>query len=339
MSIYPPDWMKKCEPVFKVDLKWLSNYTISFLIILILNFVLPRMMPGDPLRAIYGDEALLAMTPEMETEIIRRFSLDRPWHEQFVAYVQGLLRFDLGYSYYYKDNVSDVLMGFLPWTLLLTGLALTISAALGLILGIESGYRHGTRLDRCLLSGLMFLGGMPDFFVGILLLLSFGVALGVSPLGGAMTPYAGHTGLSLILDVANHLLLPLLSLVLVQVASFYLLTRNAMLSTLKARFIMTAKAKGCTDIAIRYRHAGRNSLLPVTTAIGMRIPNMITGALFIEIVFSYPGVGTLLNTALSARDYPLIQGVLLIVTLTVLTANMIVDMLYVRLDPRVRYAR
>jgi peptide/nickel transport system permease protein len=154
-----------------------------------------------------------------------------------------------------------------------------------------------------------------------------------------MSPYAGHTGIDLLLDIVHHLILPLISLVLVQLAPTYLLTRNAMLTTLRARFIMTAKATGLKEGAIRYRHAGRNSLLPVVTAMGMRVPHMITGALFLEIVFSYPGVGTLLNTALSARDYPLIQGVLLIVTVTVLITNFLVDMTYIRLDPRVRYAR
>lgn len=190
-----------------------------------------------------------------------------------------------------------------------------------------------------MLSIMMFLGGMPDFFIGILLLLLFGVTLGWAPLGGAMSPYAGHGGIDLVLDVAHHLILPLISLVLVQLAPTYLLTRNAMLTTLRARFITTAKAMGLRERSIRYMHAGRNSLLPVVTAMGMRVPNMVTGALFLEIVFSYPGVGTLLNTALSARDYPLIQGVLLMVTVTVLTTNLLVDLTYVRLDPRVRYAR
>lgn len=339
MAIYRPVLLKKCDAIIKMDLSWLSNYIISFLIILILNFVLPRMMPGDPLHAIYGDEALIAMTPEMEADIIRRFALDQPWHVQLITYIMALFNGDLGYSYYYRTGVSDVIMSFLPWTLLLTGLALVISSCIGLILGIESGYRRGSKMDGCMLSSMMFLGGMPDFFIGIVLLLLFGVTLGWAPLGGAVSAYAGHGGVDLVLDVMHHLLLPLISLVLVQLAPTYLLTRNAMLTTLRARFIMTAKAMGLTDGAIRYRHAGRNSLLPFVTAIGMRVPNMITGALFLEIVFSYPGVGTLLNTALSARDYPLIQGVLLIVTITVLVTNLLVDMTYVRLDPRVRYAR
>jgi len=138
--------------------------------------------------------------------------------------------------------------------------------------------------------------------------------------------------------VLEHLALPLASMILVQLGNIFLLTRNTIVTLLGESFILTARAKGCPDSCIKYAHAGRNSLLPVTTATGLRIPHLITGALFIEIVFSYPGVGSLLNTAISARDYPLIQGILLIVTLTVLTANFLVDLLYMRLDPRVRYA-
>ena len=314
------------------------NYIIALAAIFSLNFILPRLMPGDPLQAIYGDEALVAMTPEMEAQIIRQFSLDKSWWDQLLAYVLGLLQGDLGFSYYYREQVSQVIMGALPWTLLLTGLALIIATAIGIILGIESGYRRGSSLDRGLVAGLMFLGGFPDFFIGILLLLIFAVSLDVLPLSGATSPYAGYEGLAYLLDILKHLALPLASMVLVQLGGIFLLTRNTIVTLLGESFILTARAKGCPEECIKYAHAGRNSLLPVTTATGLRIPHLLTGALFIEIVFSYPGVGSLLNTAIAARDYPLIQGILLIVTLTVLSANFLVDLLYMRLDPRVRYA-
>jgi len=314
------------------------NYLIALAAIFSLNFILPRLMPGDPLQAIYGQEALVAMTPKMEAQLIRQFSLDKSWWDQLQAYVLGLLQGDLGFSYYYREPVSQVIMGALPWTLLLTGLALIIATAIGLILGIESGFKRGSSLDRSLVAGLMFLGGFPDFFIGILLLLIFAVSLDVLPLCGATSPYAGYTGFAYIFDILRHLALPLASMILVQLGGIFLLTRNTMVTLLAESFILTARAKGCPESRIKYAHAGRNSLLPVTTATGLRIPHLITGALFIEIVFSYPGVGLLLNTAISARDYPLIQGILLIVTLTVLTANFLVDLLYMRLDPRVRYA-
>lgn len=315
-----------------------ANYLVAFLIILTLNFLLPRLMPGDPLQAIYGDEALIAMTPELKAELIRRFSLDRSLSEQFGAYVLSLLRGDLGYSYYYNAPVLKVILGSLPWTLLLVGLAVLISTTLGLILGIESGYRRGRALDRVLLTGLMFLSGFPDFFVGILMLLLFGVVLGLAPLAGALTPYAGKSGLALVLDALHHLALPLAALVLVRVTGTYLLTRNTMITTLGEAFILTAMAKGCQERIIRYRHAGRNSLLPVVTATGLQLAHSVTGALFIEIVFSYPGVGSLLYNSLLARDYPLLQGILLMVTAVILATNYLVDLLYTRLDPRVAYA-
>lgn len=316
----------------------IANYAIALASILTLNFVLPRIMPGDPFHAIYGDEALMNMSPEMEAEIIRRFSLDSTWSEQFVAYLSGLLRGDLGYSYFYGIQVTDVILTFLPWTILLAGLALVISTFLGVMIGIESGYRRGCAIDRMLMAGLMFLSGFPHFFVGVLFLLLFSVTLGIMPLGGSATPYAGLTGLDYILDLLHHLTLPLVTLVIVQLAPTYLLSRNTMVTTLEEPFMTTARAKGCTEAAIRYRHAGRNALLPVVTATGIHIPRMLTEIILVEIVFSYPGAGTLLNNALSARDYPLIQGILLMMTISVLTINLAIDFLYSRIDPRVRYA-
>jgi peptide/nickel transport system permease protein len=316
-----------------------SNHLIAFAIILTLNFVLPRMMPGDPLQAIYGEEALLAMTPQLKAELVARLSLDQSMGQQFVAYIIALAGGDLGHSYYYNQQVLAVILDFLPWTLLLTGTALVISTILGFILGIESGYRRGRGLDKTLLAGLMFLNGFPDFFMGIVLLLVFGVVLGLVPLSGALTPYSGLEGFPLAVDILHHLIAPLAALVLVRVTSSYLLTRNTMITTLKENFILSARAKGCSEGQIKYRHAGRNSLLPVVTATGLMIPHLITGALFVEIVFSYPGVGWLLYNALLTRDYPLIQGILLMVTVAVLLVNLLVDLLYTRLDPRVNHAR
>jgi peptide/nickel transport system permease protein len=318
---------------------FLSNYLIAFLLILVLNFTLPRLMPGDPFQAIYGEEALLAMTPQLKAQLVERLALDQSIGQQFVAYILALAGGDLGHSYYYNQPVLSVILDFLPWTLLLTGSALVLSTLLGLFLGIESGFRRGRHLDKTLLASLMFLNGFPDFFMGIVLLLIFGVVWGLIPLSGALTPYSGLVGLPLAIDILHHLIAPLAALVLVRVTSAYLLTRNTMITTLKENFILAARAKGCSEGKIKYRHAGRNSLLPVVTATGLSIPQMITGALFVEIVFSYPGVGLLLYNSLLTRVYPLIQGILLMVTVVVLAANLLVDLLYSRLDPRVSHAR
>lgn len=316
----------------------LLTYAIAFIIILVLNFTLPRMMPGDPLTAIYGDEALIAMTPDLEAELVERFSLDKSGWSQFGAYIISLFRADLGYSYYYKSPVLSVILGSLPWTLLVVGTSLVISTLLGIVLGIESGWRRGSKTDRAMLAGLMSLNGFPDFFIGLLLLIIFGIILGIAPLSGAVTPYSGLTGMALVLDVLKHMALPVAALTLAHLSGGYLLTRNTMVTILKAPFMLTARAKGLPAKVQKYRHAGRNSMLPVITMTGIWLGRVVTGALFVELVFAYPGVGQLTYQALLSRDYPVIQGVFLMVAVSVLLANLAVDLLYPKLDPRIRYA-
>ena len=313
-------------------------YAIAFVFILLLNFILPRMMPGDPLMAIYGNEALVTMTPELKAHLVERFALDQsPW-QQFAAYFLALFRGELGYSYYFNAPAFSVIMGRLPWTLLLVGMAIIISTILGIVLGIESGWRRGSRTDRSMLSGIMCLNGFPDFFIGIVLLIAFSVILGIFPLSGALTPYSGLSGAALVMDVLRHLFLPLAALTLAYLGGSYLLTRNTMITVIREPYMLTAKAKGLPQRTIKYRHAGRNSLLPVVTRTGVWIGRVFTGALFIELVFAYPGVGYLTYEALMARDYPVIQGIFLVVAISVLLANFLIDLSYSRLDPRVRHA-
>jgi peptide/nickel transport system permease protein len=316
----------------------LITYGIAFLIILAFNFFLPRMMPGDPLMAIYGDEALVAMTPELEARLVERFALDEPLWQQFGAYIAALFQGNLGWSYFYNATVFKVILGSLPWTLLVVGTSLVLSSGLGIVLGIESGWRRGSRTDRAMLTGIMSLNGFPDFFMGLVLLIVFGVLLGVAPLSGALTPYSGLSGLALVADVLKHMALPVAALTLAHLAGGYLLTRNTMITVLRSPFMLTATAKGLPQNALKYRHAGRNSLLPVLTMTGIWLGRVVTGALFVELVFAYPGVGLLTYQALLARDYPVIQGVFLMVAVTVLVVNFAVDLLYPKLDPRISYA-
>ncbi|WP_333871153.1 ABC transporter permease [Desulforamulus putei] len=316
--------------------KEVTNYLVAFFIIISLNFLLPRLMPGDPLTAIYGEEAMIQMTPELKARLVERFALDRPLTGQFGAYLLSLLKGDLGYSYFYNAPVINVILGTLPWTFLLVGTAIVISTIIGTILGMESGWRRGKKIDRAILAGTMFLDGLPDFFLGMVLLILFGVILEIFPLAGAMTPYAGYAGITLVLDVLKHLVLPAAALTLVNLPGAYLLARNSIVTTLGEAFILTARAKGLKDGVVRYRHAGRNSLLPVITHTGMQVGRMLTGALFIETVFSYSGLGLLIQKALQTRDYPLLQGIFLVITVFVLVSNFFVDILYNKIDPRLK---
>lgn len=316
----------------------LPTYLAALLIIVGINFVLPRMMPGDPLMAIYGEEALVAMTPELKAFLLRSFALDKPVWEQFIAYLYQIIHGNLGFSYYYSAPTLEVILGRLPWTLLLVGSAMILSTTVGVFLGIESGWRRGDAMDRSMLSGFMALSGFPDFFLGMVLLLVFGVALRFFPLSGSLTPYSGLSGLPLLLDMVRHLILPVSALTLGHIAGNFLLTRSTMVTVLKEPYILSARAKGLSERVICYRHAGRNSLLPVITRTGVWLGRIITGTLFIEVIFAYPGLGTLTYQALLARDYAVLQGVLLAVAVLVLLVNFSTDLLYVRMDPRIQNA-
>jgi len=317
--------------------RWLS-YPVALILILAFSFALPRLMPGDPLQAIYGGEMLTEMSPEAYAELERRYGLDRPLAEQILVYLERLAQGDLGRSYYFGCPVPEVIGGALPWTLLLAGSAFVLSSLLAIWLGIESGWRRNGTTGHGLLWLIGLVNGFPDFFLGILFLLLFGVLLNWFPLAGAMTPYAGYTGWALALDVARHLALPLAVLTLTNLTAVFLLTRGSMVTVLGERFVLTARAKGLRDRVVRYRHAGRAALSPVTARLGVRFGQLFTGAVFVEVVFSYPGIGGLLHNALTMRDYPLLQGLFLLITVSVLAANALADCILVRVDPRAGHA-
>ncbi|MBN2072463.1 MAG: ABC transporter permease [Actinobacteria bacterium] len=315
------------------------SYIIAFLIIITLNFIVPRLLPGDPLSAIYGEEVLLKLSGETREYINSTYNLDRPVAIQYVLHVISIFRGNLGYSIYYKKPVIELVFSYIPYTIILMGLGMLISTALGIVLGIESGWRRGKRYDRFILFMMIFFSGFPAFFMGACFLIIFGVILDILPFQGAKTAYSGMAASGITFDFLRHLILPLLSLVFVFTPSSYLLTRNAMISSIKEPYILLAKAKGLKDIRIRYGHAGRNSLIPVATHTGVRLGTvMMTGTLFIEIIFSYPGMGTLIYNSILNRDYPVIQGSFLFVAVLVLLINFLMDISYVRLDPRIEYA-
>ena len=311
------------------------DYILAIVIILSLNFFLPRLMPGEPLTAIYGD-ALLEMSPQLEAQLVERYGLDKSMGEQFIVYLGNLLRGDLGYSYYFNAPVTEVLLEAFPWTLLLVGASLALSTIIGILIGIESGWRHGSRLDSLLLISIMFLNGIPSFFLGILFLIFFSFEWQLFPLSGAVTPFSDYTGLALFWDITRHMFLPVLTLTLMQVPRNYMLMRNSIISVIREPYILTAQGKGLREGIIRYRHAARGALLPVITRLGMSIGLMFTGVLFIEIVFAYPGTGHLFYQALQNMDFPVVQGSLFFITVFVLLANFLTDLFIIKIEPRLR---
>jgi peptide/nickel transport system permease protein len=318
--------------------KYLS-YIIAFLVIITLNFIVPRLLPGDPLSAVYGDEVLLNLSAETKEYISSTYNLDKPVLVQYFTYLASIFKGNLGYSIYYKKPVIDLLLSCVSYTLILMGLAMFISTFLAVVLGIESGWRRGKKFDRFVLFLVIFFSSFPSFFIGAVFLILFGVILNILPFQGARTMYSGLVGFSLSIDFLLHIILPLFSLIFVFLPSTYLLTRNSMISNLKEPYILLARAKGLDNVKIRYKHAGRNSLIPVATHAGLRLGTMVvTGTLFIEIVFSYPGIGSLIYNSILNRDYPVIQGSFLFITVLVLAINFLMDLFYMKLDPRIEYA-
>lgn len=316
----------------------IAQYAVTLFIILVLNFFLPRMMPGDPFLLMSGEtegEVVSILTEEQRLYYISYYGLDRPIHEQFIGYAMSLLTGDFGMSIYYKVPVLDAIWTHLPWTVLIVLGATVLSTAAGVFLGVFSARRREKAADRLMIIGLISFAEIPSFLLGLILLLTFAVYWKIFPLAGAITPFARYAGpADQVWDITYHAFLPMITLALTQLTGVYLLTRNTLVTVMTKDYIRTARAKGIGDRLVWYRHALRNALLPVVTRVGFQLGMLVGGAVLVENVYNYPGIGTLLRNAVIARDYPLIQGIMLVMAVSILSANYLVDVLYKRLDPR-----
>lgn len=316
----------------------LFEYLFTLLVVLTLNFLLPRMMPGDPFLFLSSEsgEEVARFTPAQEEMYRHQYGLDRPWPVQFVVYLGGLVRGDLGYSIYYNQGVADILMARLPWTLFLVLSAVFLSTLAGCFLGGVSASYRNTALDRLLYPIMIALTEVPSFLLGLILLFVFAAGMKLFPLSGAMTHFAGDTTITArIIDIARHAVLPIATLTLVRTGAMYLLARNAMTTVLAKDYIRTARAKGLRPLRILARHSLRNAMVPVITRVFLGLGGLVGGAILVENVFAYPGLGRLMRESVMVHDYPMIQGIFLLVTVIVLVANLMADLVYRRLDPRI----
>jgi peptide/nickel transport system permease protein len=316
----------------------LGQYALVLFIILAINFFLPRAMPGNPLRFLAGEDVGF-LPAETIQEILAKNGLDKPLPQQFLIYLGNLLRGDLGYSYQSKRPVLEVLLERLPWTLLLTGTSLILSTLIGIVFGTLAAWWRGGRFDAASLTSFILLDSTPSFWLGMILIAVFAVNLKLLPIFGAQTPWVTLTGWAYVWDVLKHLILPVATLTLTTISGTFMIMRYSMLQTLGEDYITTARSKGQREWLVLYRHVMRNALLPVATVFMLNLGFVVSGATVVETVFSYPGLGRLLFEAVLNRDYPLLQGAFLLITLSVLAANVIADLLYPLLDPRVRSSR
>lgn len=317
----------------------LGSYLFTLWIVLTLNFLLPRLLPGDPLAALLDSESSdYVYDAQVRASLEAYYGLDRPLTEQYVRYLTGIFTGDLGQSILLNRPVGELIRLRLPWTLLLTGTALALASLIGLAGGGEAAWRRGSPADRILTTTGIVISNVPVYFLGMMLLIVFAAELDWLPLAGGRTPFATYaTPLAAVKDIGRHLLLPAATLTAGLLGANYLVVRNNMIGILNEDFMLVARSKGLSSARLKWAHALRNALLPFVAHLAAHAGMAVTGAVFIvETLFGYPGMGRLVFEAVGARDYPVIQGVFLVVAFVVLTANLLADWLNARLDPRVR---
>ena len=313
---------------------------ITLVAVMIFNFFLFRVWsPGDPVSFLTRGQGANISAEERQA-LIEEYGLDQGTWGQFVEYMKDTFTLKLGASSFYQgEPVLSVFLRFLWPTLLLVGFSTILSMIIGIWMGIRSGWRRGSLFDRTSMVGSLVLYSMPEFWLGMLLLLFFSTTLGWFPVGGRVSPTASElSGWGYALDVANHLFLPVLTLTLAYLGEFYLVMRSSLLDVLGEDYITTARAKGVREHDVLNKHAVRNALLPTVTLVALSFGYVIGGAITVEVVFSYQGLGLLTYTAILSKDYWLLQGLFLFFTAAVIVFNLIADFVYLYLDPRVREA-
>lgn len=308
----------------------------TFGVALALLFVLMRAAPGDPLSRL-GEHRPLS---QQEIQTLRaRYGLDQPIGRQFVNFLSGLTRGDLGVSIEYGRPVTALLAERIPATMLLGGSVLLLNFTVGLWLGVRQAVRRGRGEDRWLTAVSLTGYAMPSFWLGLVLAWLVGVEMRLLPAAGMQDPLLdGNAGsLARAGDVLRHLVLPVLTLSIVSIAATMRHQRTAMVEVLHLPYIVTARAKGLTDREVTWRHAWRNALFPVLTLFGLWLPILVSGSVFVEAVFAWPGLGSVAAGAVGSRDYPLLMGASLLVAGLVVISGFLTDVAYAFLDPRVRF--
>ncbi|MDX3104595.1 ABC transporter permease [Nonomuraea angiospora] len=310
----------------------------SIAMVIVGTFFVFRLLPGDPVRNLAQGRN---MTPDQLNLERHRLGLDKPVLQQFFDFVGNTLRLDLGTSYEYKRPVLDLIGERIGPTLLLAGTGLVIAVSLGIWQGTRSGWRPGTRFDRFSTGVSLVLWSVPTFWLGLLLMMVLGVGIGPIP---GLFPFRGiesvdaPDGFAYVLDVASHMVLPCLTLVGVVYAQYLLIMRSSLLEEVSQDYVTVARAKGLRDDEVRRRHAVPNALLPTVTLVFMRIGFVVGGAVTVETIYTWPGLGQLFYRAIKVPDFTLMQGTFLLITVSVIIMNTLADVVYHMLDPRVRSA-
>ena len=321
-------------------LRRLGFYVVAIWIAITLNFLLPRLMPGDPVQQLFARTKQQA-NPQSIAAMRAAFGVDTHASllAQYGTYLSDVLHGNLGTSItYFPDTVSSVIRSALPWTLALVGTATIISFVVGTLLGIFTAWRRGTWVDH-LLPISAFFSAIPYFWLGAVAIFIFAEKLGWFPLSGAYNPNISPSfSWDFISSALNYGILPALTIIVSSLSGWLLGMRNVMLTTMPEDYVLLAQAKGLSNRRVIFSYAARNAMLPNLSSFALSVGFVVGGAILTEIVFSYPGVGYVLYQAVTNQDFPLMQGLFLIITVMVLLANLLADLAYIALDPRTREA-
>jgi peptide/nickel transport system permease protein len=301
--------------------------------IAIFNFMLVHMAPGDAVDVLAGEAG--GANPEYVEQLREKFGLDQPLPVQLGKYLVNVATLDLGFSFRHNMPVVDIILERLPATLLLMVCAILLAFSLGVLLGVTAARHVNRALDRVISVGALLTYATPIFWIGLMLILLFSVRLGWLPSSGMETIGADYTGWARVVDLARHLLLPSVTLALFYMALYTRLMRASMLEVYGLDYITVARAKGVPERRVAYRHVLRNALLPMVTMLGLQVGSLLGGSVLVETVFGWPGLGRLAFEAVFQRDFNLLLGILLLCSVLVVLVNILVDLLYARLDPRI----
>ncbi|MDA8194241.1 MAG: ABC transporter permease [Thermaerobacter sp.] len=302
----------------------------TLLLLSLVSFLLIHVVPGGPAVVMLGDKA----TPALIAQINRSLGLNKPLWLQYLIWLRQLLQGNLGYAYSYHQSVASLIATNLPRTLILVVTAITISHLIAVAVGIYQAARQNRPVDHVLTATLFFLYAMPTFWLGVLMVSTFAITLGWFPASGLYNPLLTHPSVG---SYLYHLVLPASVLVIGSVAGWGRYMRSSMAETLVQDYIRTARAKGLSEGAVLIRHALKNSVLPLITLVGMSLPSLFSGALIIEIIFDYPGMGLLFWNAAQQRDYPILLGIVIMVGVLTILGNLLADLAYAVVDPRIKY--
>ncbi|OZB85345.1 ABC transporter permease [Microbacterium sp. 13-71-7] len=306
---------------------------ISLVMVIILGFFAFKILPGDPVAAMAKQHP---MSSAQIAQLRAQLGLDKPLWQQFGDYLGNVFTLNFGQSYVYKQSVASLIGEYFWNTVLLTGTSAVLAIALGLWLGQKAGWRPGSLFDKITTGTSLVLWSVPTFWLALILLMIFGGTLHWFPTGGMISPNAPEDPLGQAFDVLSHMVLPVITMVAVVYAQYVMVMRASVMEEKSADYLVTARAKGLRDDDLRRRHAVPNALLPTVTLVFMHIGGLIAGAVTVETVFSWPGLGKLTYEAIQGPDLPLLQGTFVVFSAIIIVMNLVADFVYRRLDPRVR---